>query len=235
MTATRMVRPVMTRLESVTVTPRLATSARSPRAAPTPATRPSNPPAAPTTTASPITEANTWRPVAPAARRRASSRNRWVTIIENVLAMRNAPNEERSPSQDEQRQGDVLHLSLRRCCAGRRGVASEPDLRSGCPARVGCVRLRRWGRRRRRRPRPPRRSRDRVAEGGGPNGVHEGKGAVREPVAVAEPDKADDGEGTGGFGRSCTRSPTARWWERAVAWSMTTSPRCSGACPVRSG
>jgi len=38
------------------------------------------------------------------------------------------PDEERSPSQDEQRQGDVLHLSLRRCCAGRRGVASEPDL-----------------------------------------------------------------------------------------------------------
>ncbi len=48
-------------------------------------------PKIPTTSASPSTDALTWRREAPSARSRASSRLRWATRIEKVFTIRNVP------------------------------------------------------------------------------------------------------------------------------------------------
>ncbi len=60
-------------------------------AMPTPARTPTADANSPTTSASPTTEAITWRRLAPRVRNSASSRVRCATMIENVLKMRNAP------------------------------------------------------------------------------------------------------------------------------------------------
>ena len=52
----------------------------------------------PTTSASPSTLASTWRRVAPSVRSSASSRERWATVIENVLKMMNAPTSTATPA-----------------------------------------------------------------------------------------------------------------------------------------
>ena len=73
------------------VIPNPRSSAWSPSAASTPRPRPITEETSPVTAASPRTDRNTWRRLAPTMRSRASSRVRCPTMIENVLKMVNAP------------------------------------------------------------------------------------------------------------------------------------------------
>ncbi len=73
------------------VIPNALSSALSPSAATTPSPRPTRDATSPVTAASPSTERNTWRRPAPTRRSSASSRVRWLTVIESVLKMVNAP------------------------------------------------------------------------------------------------------------------------------------------------
>jgi hypothetical protein len=97
-TATTKVRADRTVGPSGTVAPTAPSRLRSPLAATIPVPMPAAEPARPRTAASPRIEARTCRPVAPAARITASSRVRWVTSTENVLAMRNAPMTSAAPA-----------------------------------------------------------------------------------------------------------------------------------------
>ena len=65
--------------------PNAPSSASSGRTIAMPRIMPSTDDSAPTTNDSSITDAFTWRPLAPRARRRPSSRTRCATVIENVL------------------------------------------------------------------------------------------------------------------------------------------------------
>ena len=73
------------------VMPNPRSSACSPSAASTPRPMPMTEDTSPVMAASPSTERNTWRRLAPTIRSRASSRVRCPTMIENVLKMVNAP------------------------------------------------------------------------------------------------------------------------------------------------
>ena len=68
-----------------------------PTARPKPRKRPATAASAPTTSASPSTEAITWRRDAPIVRSVASSRIRCATVIEIVLKMTNAPTKSATP------------------------------------------------------------------------------------------------------------------------------------------
>ncbi len=71
--------------------PNASSSALRPTAASTPSPRPISEAASPTRTASPSTDRNTCRRLAPTMRSSASSRVRCPTVIENVLKIVNAP------------------------------------------------------------------------------------------------------------------------------------------------
>ena len=97
----------------------------SPLATPIPARMPRPAPIAPITSASISTEVRTWRRDAPSVRSIPNSRVRWATVIENVLKIVNAPDEERDPGEDQERDLeeaevvlDVVGLLLRVLLAG---------------------------------------------------------------------------------------------------------------------
>ena len=73
------------------VTPKPLSRASSPMAARTPRPRPTSDDTSPTIAASPSTERNTWRRLAPTMRRSASSRVRCPTMMENVFKMVKPP------------------------------------------------------------------------------------------------------------------------------------------------
>ena len=73
------------------VTPKPLKSFSSPMAASTPRPRPTSDDTSPTISASPRTERNTWRRLAPTMRSSASSRVRWPTMMEKVLRMVKPP------------------------------------------------------------------------------------------------------------------------------------------------
>ncbi len=74
----------------------------SPTAIPIPATNPSAEATNPVTNASRTTDVRTWRRLAPIARSSAISRVRWATMIENVLKMMNAPDEQRDEREHQE-------------------------------------------------------------------------------------------------------------------------------------
>ena len=90
-THTMTVRASKTSEPDGSVTPNPLNSFSSPRAASTPRPRPMSDDTRPTTAASPRTDWKTWRRLAPTMRRRASSRVRCPTMMENVLRMVNPP------------------------------------------------------------------------------------------------------------------------------------------------
>ena len=73
------------------VTPKPLNSFSSPTAASTPRPRPMREDRSPTIAASPMTERNTWRRLAPTMRSSASSRVRCPTMMEKVLRMVKPP------------------------------------------------------------------------------------------------------------------------------------------------
>ena len=73
------------------VTPNPLRSVSSPRAASTPSPRPISDDTSPTMAASPRTDRNTWRRLAPTMRSSASSRVRCPTVMENVFRMVKPP------------------------------------------------------------------------------------------------------------------------------------------------
>ena len=73
------------------VTPNPLSSFSRPTAASTPRPRPTSDDSSPTMNASPSTERNTWRRLAPTMRSNASSRVRWPTVMENVFKMVKPP------------------------------------------------------------------------------------------------------------------------------------------------
>ena len=89
--ATRTVRASNTSGAGGSVTPNALSTAFRPTAASTPSPRPTIEAAIPTSAASPSTDRNTCRRLAPTIRSSASSRVRWPTVIENVLKIVNAP------------------------------------------------------------------------------------------------------------------------------------------------
>ena len=88
---TSTVRGSKTRGPGGSVIPNPRSSACSPSAASTPRPRPIAEETSPVRAASPSTDRNTWRRLAPTMRSRASSRVRCPTMIENVLKMVNPP------------------------------------------------------------------------------------------------------------------------------------------------
>ncbi len=88
---TTTVRAWKTKEPDGSVNPKALSSFSSPRAASTPSPSPITDATSPTITASPSTERNTWRRLAPTMRSSASSRVRWPTVMENVFRMVKPP------------------------------------------------------------------------------------------------------------------------------------------------
>ena len=89
-------------------------------AIPIPATIPTTEANRPTRSASTTTDVITCAGEAPSARSSASSRVRWATMIENVLKMMNAPDEQRDEREHEQRDPEEPEPLLQRLWTARR-------------------------------------------------------------------------------------------------------------------
>ena len=82
--------------------PNETSSEFSPLASSSPRNRPTIDASVPITNASTRTERSTWRRVAPRVRSVASSRVRWATVIDSVLAITKLPDEQGDPAEGEQ-------------------------------------------------------------------------------------------------------------------------------------